>query len=158
MRASSMPRVSAANSTPTVPFAVSTTVGSMAPVATPSQSTSFKRRKRHRYRSSSSSSDNGDSRSAPRNTQFAVSTGRGHGSRRDRWRSYLNMDIPEFCNLPVNASTEHGNERQGDRSRSKRPNVPKMATFKGTDSPVWKLLSTILKEQLTRDSGLTIRS
>ena len=136
MHASSMPRASVVNSAPTVPFAASTTVGSMAPVAAPSQSTSSKRRKRHRYRSSSSSSDNSDS--APRNTQFAASTERGHESRRDRSRSHLNMNIPEFRDLPVNVRTEHGNERQRDRSRSKSPNIPKMATFKGTDSPNWE--------------------
>lgn len=52
MRASSMPKVSVENSAPTVPNAVSTTVGSMAPVAAPGQSTSSKRRKQHRYRPS----------------------------------------------------------------------------------------------------------
>lgn len=123
MSTSSMQKVSVAYSAPIVPFAASTTVGSMAPVAAPSQSTSSKRRKRHRYRSSLSSSDDGDF--APRNTLFVASTGRCHGSRRDRLRSNLNMDIPEFRDLPVNASTEHGNERQRDRSRIKSPNVPK---------------------------------
>lgn len=52
-----MPRVSVANLAQTVPFTANTTVGSMALVAAPSQSTSSKRRKRHRYRPSSSSSD-----------------------------------------------------------------------------------------------------
>lgn len=66
----SIPKVSVVNSALTVPVAASTTVGSMAPVAAPSQSTSSKRRKRHRCRSSSSSSDNGEF--APRNTNFAA--------------------------------------------------------------------------------------
>lgn len=108
----------------------------MAPVAAPSQSTISKRKKRHRYRSSSSSSGDGDS--ASRNTQFVVSTGRDHGSQWDGPRSHLNMDIPEFRDLLVNASTDHGNDRQRDRSRSKSPDVPKIATFKGTDSPNWE--------------------
>lgn len=102
--------VGIANSALTVHFAASTTVGSMAPVAAPSHRKPSKRRKRPRYRSSSSSSDNCDS--APRNTNFAASTEGGHGSRRDRPRSHLNMDMPQFCDLLVNVSTNHGNERQ----------------------------------------------
>lgn len=136
MCALSISKVSIPNSALTVHFAASTTVGSMAPVAAPSHSTPSKRRKRPRYRSSSSSSDNCDS--APRNTNFAASTEGGHGSRRDTPRSHLNMDIPKFCDLPVNVSTNHGNERLGDRSRSKSPNMPKMTTFKGTDLPNWE--------------------
>lgn len=136
MRASSIPRVSVGNSTRIVPFAASTTVVSMVPVAAPSQSKSSKKRKRHRYRPNSSSSDNGDS--APRNTQFVSSTGRGHGDREDRPQSHLNMDIPEFRDLPVKATAGHGSERQRDRSRCKSPNVSKMATFKGTNSPNWE--------------------
>lgn len=120
MRASSMPRVSVVNLRPTVPFGASTTVGSMTPIAAPSQSTLSKRRKRHRYRSSSS--ENCDS--VPRNNQFAANTGSGHVSRRDRPRSHLNMDITEFRDRSVNASTEHGNERPRDRPRGKSPNIP----------------------------------
>lgn len=53
------------------------------------------------------------------------------------------MDIQEFHDLPVNASTEHGNERQRGRgrSRSKSPSIPKKATYKVTDSLIGKLLS-----------------
>lgn len=60
MSTSSMQKVSVAYSAPIVPFAASISVGAMAPVAAPSQSTSSKRRKRHRYSSSLSSSDDGD--------------------------------------------------------------------------------------------------
>lgn len=110
---SSVLKVSVVYSAPMVPFAASTTVGHMAAIAAPCQSTLTKRR----------------------NAKFLASFGRGHGSRREKSRSHLNMDNSEFLDFPVNPITEHGNERQRDRSRSKSPNVPKMATFKRTESP-----------------------
>lgn len=53
-------------------------------------------------------------------------------------KNRFEMDIAEFRDLPVNASTKRGIERQRDRSRSKSPNIPNMTTFKGTESPNWE--------------------
>lgn len=127
-----MPRVSEVNSAPTAPFAARTNVGPMALIAAPSQSTSSRRRKRHRYRSSSSSSDNDDcTLKHPICCQHWTCSWES----KDRPRSNLNITILEFRDLPVNVSTQHGNERQSGRSRSKSPSIPNKVTFKVTDSP-----------------------
>lgn len=110
---SSVLKVSVVYSAPMVPFAASTTVGHMAAIAAPCQSTLTKKKKRQ----------------IP--CQFWMWSWESKG----KSRSHLNMDNSEFLDFPVNPITEHGNESQRDRSRSRSPNVPKMATFKRTESP-----------------------